>query len=97
VKPTTLSIQFDNAAPAAYVEAGAGLVPDAAGSFTLRGAALPGSEVSVDGVRLTLDKESRFETQLRLAPGARGFGLWIKHPRAGSHYYVRRVLGGVTP
>jgi hypothetical protein len=96
-KPTTLSIRFDNAAPAAYVEAPTGLMPGADGSYTLRGGALPGSTVSVDGVPLTLDKESRFETQLRLAPGARGFGLWIKHPRAGSHYYVRRVAAAGAP
>lgn len=93
-KPTTLFIRFDNAAPAAYVESAAGLTRQADGSYLLRGGALPGSEVSVDGKRLTLDKESRFETTLKLAPGRRGFGLWIKHPRAGSHYYVRRVQGG---
>jgi hypothetical protein len=94
---TTLIIRFDNAAPTAYLESAQALARNADGTFTLRGGALPGSEISVDGVRVPLDAEGRFETRVTLAPGARGFGLAIKHARAGSHYYVRRAQDGKAP
>jgi hypothetical protein len=93
----TLIIRFDNAAPTAYLESAQALARNADGTFTLRGGALPGSEVSVDGARVPLDAEGRFETRASLAPGARGFGVAIKHPRAGSHYYVRRGQDGRAP
>ncbi|HEX6241168.1 MAG TPA: hypothetical protein VFZ61_09760, partial [Polyangiales bacterium] len=97
VKPTTLRIVFDNTTPAAYVEAATTLTRAADGRYTLRGGALPGSQVSVSGRNVPLDSNARFEIELGLPPGMRAFWFAIKHPRAGSHYYVRRVPDGGGP
>ncbi len=90
-KPTTVSIRFDNAAPAAYLEGEIVLKPSADGSVTLSGAALEGSQLSLDGKPVQLDRAARFDVRVVPEASARGVGLWIKHPRLGSHHYVRRV------
>jgi hypothetical protein len=92
-KPTTVSIRFDNAAPAAYLEGEGALKQSANGSVELSGAALDDSQISIDGKPVVLDRAARFEARVVPDAGARGVGLWIKHPRLGSHHYVRRVQG----
>lgn len=92
-KPTTLVIRFDNAAPAAYLESEGTLKQAANGTVTVSGAALDDSQISLDGKPVSLDRAARFEASVAPATSARGVGLWIKHPRLGSHHYVRRIQG----
>jgi hypothetical protein len=92
-KPTTLVIQFDNSAPAAYLDGGDALEPAPDGALLLRGAALEHSQLSLEGQPIALDHAARFEARIRPAADARGVGLWIRHPRLGSHHYVRRIRG----
>jgi hypothetical protein len=96
-KATTLVIQFDNSAPAAYLEGADLLRPAADGSVQLSGAALEDSQLSLEGKPVSLDRSARFEARAIIPGGARGVGLWIKNPRLGSHHYVRRIQGERAP
>lgn len=91
-KVSTLIIDFDNTAPAVYIDQ-----PDEGaawprGEVTVAGAVLPGWAVSVGGVALPLDKQRRFRAQVPAPAGAGGGALAIRvsHPQRGVHYYVRR-------
>ncbi|MFT3923746.1 MAG: FecR domain-containing protein [Myxococcales bacterium] len=92
-KPTTLVIRFDNSAPAAYLEGEGALKPAGDGSVEISGAALDDSQITVDGKPVSLDRAARFDARVVPDPKARGVGLWIRHPRLGSHHYVRRIQG----
>jgi hypothetical protein len=90
-KQTTVELRFDNAAPSASLRA-----PNVAGfepgpSVHVAGIALPGSQVSVLGQRLTLDAQQRFAGDVSVPPGTRSIAVRIQHPRSGTRYYIRRV------
>ena len=88
-KLSSLKIEFDNASPMAHLsspkpQAGFGSVA------SIRGAALKGWSVSINGRRLKLDSHSRFEATGKPKGGDRAVGIRFSHRKRGVHYYLRR-------
>ncbi len=88
---TPLRIVFDNAATVASLRS------PSDGSFApgdtvqVRGVALRGWSVSVEGVPLPLDEQSRFQAHVQVAPERLGLAVRMAHPTRGVQYYVRRA------
>jgi hypothetical protein len=86
-KVSTLIIDFDNTAPAVYIDE-----PDDgeawAAEVTIKGAVLPGWTVGIDGVALPLDKQRRFRATVPAPPST--LAIRVSHPQRGVHYYLRR-------
>jgi hypothetical protein len=86
-KVSTLIIDFDNTAPAIYIDE-----PDDGqgwgGEVTVQGAVLPGWTPSIDGVPLPLDRQRRFRATVPAPSGA--LAIRVSHPQRGVHYYLRR-------
>jgi hypothetical protein len=86
---SSLRIEFDNTARSlSLVEPREG---SAAGERTwVSGVALLRSQVSANGVPLTLDAKGRFRAEVPVDT-ARSVVVRATHPAAGVHYYVRRL------
>ncbi len=86
-KVSTLIIDFDNTAPAIYIDE-----PDDGegwgGEVAVEGAVLPGWTPSIDGVLLPLDRQRRFRATVPAPAGA--LAIRVSHPQRGVHYYLRR-------
>lgn len=86
-KVSTLIIDFDNTAPAIYIDE-----PDDGqgwgGEVAVEGAVLPGWTPSIDGVPLPLDRQRRFRATVPAPAGA--LAIRVSHPQRGVHYYLRR-------
>jgi hypothetical protein len=91
-KPTTVDIQFDNAAPTASLESppAAGFRPDQ--PVLVRGIALEGTRLSIEGQPISLDRQHAFTHTLAPASGQQVLSVRFQHPAHGVRYYVRRVL-----
>jgi hypothetical protein len=89
-KTSVLRIEFDNAAPSASLQAPAVSQAWRGGSVEVAGTALPGSEVSVDGTAVPLDRQGRFSVQVT---ASHSVAVRLAHPRLGLHYYLRRDGG----
>ena len=87
-KDSTLTIEFDNAAPSGYIEAPMDGQPWAA-SIGVRGIALPGWTANVDGVDLPVDNQGRFAGTVP-APHANAIAIRLANAQRGVHYYLRR-------
>ncbi len=86
---TSLVVQFDNAAPAAEITAPVDGQPLSA-TVHVGGVAGDGASVSVSGVPLTLDAQSRFNGDVPGPPADnRVLAVRIAHPVRGTHYYLR--------
>jgi hypothetical protein len=85
---TRLTIDFDNAAAAAYIRR---VESTAAGGVRVEGAAVSDSKVSVNGESVQLDQHRRFTAQVDPLPGSRACALRIAHREGGVHYYVLRT------
>ena len=88
-KVSTLIIDFDNTAPAVYIDE-----PDdgeawAGATVAVKGAVLPEWTVSVDGVTLPLDRQRRFSASVPV-PASGALAITLRHPQRGTHYYLRR-------
>jgi hypothetical protein len=83
-----LSVKFDNAVPAVYIES-----PKPVAAFgsqiTVSGQTLSGWSASVDGADIDVDRDGRFSTEIG-APSANALAIKLSHPRQGVHYYLRR-------
>ncbi len=90
---TTLSIAFDNAAPLASIDQRGEVARDGRGQVTLSGVVPLGSRVSLAGQALALDAGGRFEASALPGEADAAVSLRVEHPRAGLHYYVRRIEG----
>jgi hypothetical protein len=90
---TTLRIAFDNAAPTASFDQRGKLERDADGKTHVSGIVPQGARVSLDGQALTVDGSGRFSGEAAVAIGEGVVALRVEHPRAGLHYYLRRVAG----
>lgn len=90
---TTLNINFDNAAPMASIDQRGDVAPDGAGQVRLSGVVPLGSRVSLAGQALALDAGGRFEASAQPTDADAAVALRVEHPRAGLHYYVRRIEG----
>lgn len=89
-RPTSVVVQFDNAAPTASISAPAerGFAPGA--TVSVAGMALPGWTVSAAGRELPQDNQQRFSGEVT-APGDLGaLAIRFSHPQRGVHYYLRR-------
>jgi hypothetical protein len=84
---TSLTIDFDNAAAAAYLRK----VEQVGGQIRVEGAAVRDATVTLGGARVELDQHRRFAAQGRLDPGERSLALRIAHKAGGVHYYVLRA------
>lgn len=87
-KVSTLIIDFDNTAPAVYIDRPDDGAAWPSGELEVAGAVLPGWSVSVDGVELPLDKQRRFRATVPAPAGA--LPIQVSHPQRGVHYYLRR-------
>ncbi len=88
---TTLIVDFNNSTPAGYIaEPRNGVVP--AGNVRVRGAALEGSTVTVNGSPAPLDGQRRFSVEV-VPPSGEALAIRIVSPGRGIHYYLRH-LGG---
>jgi len=88
-KDTSLVIGFDNAAPAAEIRSPADGDP-LAPTVHVAGVAGEGASVSVSGVALPLDSQSRFSGDVPgPSPESRVLAVRIAHPVRGTHYYLR--------
>lgn len=91
--PTTLAIRFDNAAPSASLREPANGSFAAGASVAVRGVALEGWNVTVNGESIPLDEQHRFDGNAQVGADAAGIAIRLFHPRRGVHYYVRRASG----
>lgn len=89
-KTSVLRIEFDNAAPSAYLRLPAVSQAWRGDSLEVAGTALPDSEVSVNGVAVPLDRQGRFSTQVPLPIATGSVAVRLTSPRQGVHYYLRR-------
>ena len=89
-RPTTVVIQFDNAAPTASIAAPAegGFAPGA--SVSVLGTALPGWTVNVGNQQLPQDAQQRFSGQVIAPADGAAIAIRFSHPLRGVHYYLRR-------
>ena len=95
---TTLAISFDNAAPMASIDQRGEVARDGSGQVRLSGVVPLGSRVSLAGQALALDAGGRFEASALPGQADAAVSLRVEHPRAGLHYYVRRIEGaGAEP
>ena len=87
-KDSTLTIEFDNAAPSGYIEAPTDgqAWPSSIG---VRGIALPGWTANVDGQDLPVDNQGRFSGTVP-APHANAVAIRLANAQRGVHYYLRR-------
>jgi hypothetical protein len=88
---TVLRIGFDNAAPAAYLrEPAEGFHPDG-DEVTVAGAAIEGATVYIDGEKVDLDGQQRFNETVDMTGHEGAISVRISHPSRGVHYYLRRL------
>ncbi|HKP57943.1 MAG TPA: hypothetical protein VJV78_14520 [Polyangiales bacterium] len=92
-KTTTLNVSFDNAAPAASLEAPSPLGFAAGETVHVQGVAVAGARVSIDGRPIELSDDQRFALDHALPPGARALAVRFQDPGRGTSYYVRRRIG----
>jgi hypothetical protein len=92
-KASVLRIEFDNAAPSASLQLPSVSQAWRGDSVEVAGTALPGSEVSVDGAAVPLDRQGRFSTAVKLPVPTGSIAVRLAHPRLGLHYYLRRDAG----
>lgn len=89
-KPTTLVIQFDNAAPKASISSPADRSFGRGGNVLVAGMALPGWVVAVAGKVLAQDPQNRFSSKVVAPTSQRALAIRFSHPQRGTHYYLRR-------
>ena len=89
-KTSTLRIEFDNAAPSAFLRQPAVGKAWTGASLEVAGTALPGSSVSVAGTSVDADRKGRFSTSVSLPVASGIVAIRTAHSKAGIHYYLRR-------
>jgi hypothetical protein len=86
-KVSTLIIDFVQTAPQIYIsDPGDGQTWS--DPVVVRGAALPGWTVTIDGVTVPVDAQRRFTASVAKPP--RAIAIRVSHPERGVHYYLRR-------
>jgi hypothetical protein len=90
-KSRRLQIRYDNATPdlqIVYPPNGAAVSTD---SIEAKGVCIPGSKVSINGVKVELDETARFSRPVKLKAGVNHIIFLVVDPRRGSSYYIRQV------
>lgn len=82
-------IAFDNASTSGYLRSPRIGASWNGSTVEVEGAGITGSRVSVNGKRLALDQQRRFEARVT-KPDQGALAVRFSHPRRGIHYYVRR-------
>jgi hypothetical protein len=90
---STMTIDFDNAAPAAFLREPGN---DAAWGARVKvsGVVLDGYAVTVDGTVVPLDIHQRFTAEVPAPVDHDAIAVKFVHPARGVHYYLRRRGGG---
>lgn len=91
-KSRRLGIRYDNATPnlqIIYPRSGLAVSED---RIEVRGAAIPGSSVFINGQAVTLDDTHRFVHAVSLKPGLNDIIFRVVDKRSGSSLYLRRVV-----
>jgi len=91
-KSRTLAIRYDNATPNLQIKHPRNGLAVSAAQLEVKGIAIRGSRVYVNGSPATLDSAYRFSHQVSLRPGENLILFRVSHPRSGSSYYIRRVV-----
>lgn len=86
-KHSRLKVSFDNAASTGYLSAPAANKEITPGTVQVKGAAVLGWSVFVGPKRLSLDRQHRFDEQVKV--GSDGLAVRFSHPKYGNHYYLR--------
>ncbi len=89
-RQTSLSILFDNAAPAASLNTPASVKARSGDTLTVSGTALPGWDVQVEGQAARRDAQGRFSEATVMPSERRAVVIRISHPERGTHVYLRR-------
>jgi len=89
-RQTTLSIEFDNAAPTASINTPTSLELVPGASLTISGTALPGWDVSVEGKPASCDAQGRFSVESSVPNERRAIAVRLSRPGRGTHVYLRR-------
>jgi hypothetical protein len=87
---STLRIDFDNAAPSAYLSSPKPTAAFAGQTVTVAGAAMEGWDVSIAGDQVALDAKHRFSTVLTVPKDQHSISVKFRHPKRGTHFYLRR-------
>lgn len=92
IKSRRLSIRYDNATPDLQIVYPRNGVTVAGASLEVRGVAMRGSRVFVNGVAATLDDAYRFRHTVALKPGPNKIVFRVEDKRRGSSVYLRHVV-----
>ena len=88
----SLVIRYDNATPNLQIKHPRNGLAVPAAQLEVKGIAIRGSRVFVNGAPAALDAAYRFTHQVSLRPGENVILFRVVHPRSGSSYYIRRVV-----
>ncbi|MDQ3038131.1 MAG: hypothetical protein M3Y87_37410, partial [Myxococcota bacterium] len=89
--PTTIRIEFDNAAPTATLSSPADRSFARGATVRIEGVALEGWSVRAGDRELALDPQHRFAGEVATDAARRGVAVRLAHPERGVHYYVRHA------
>lgn len=92
-RTTTVQIKFDNAAPKAMLRAPADRGFSPGERVHIEGVALPTWKVGVAGGRIEKDDSDRFSGEVVTSAERPDVAVSLRHPRLGTHYYLRRAAG----
>lgn len=90
-RTSTLSIEFDNAAPSTSLRSPRVSERWSGDSLRVQGVALVGSSVKVGQKNVSIDGDGRFSSSISLAEGQRSIAVRVSHRKQGVHYYIRRA------
>jgi hypothetical protein len=90
-RTTTVDIRFDNAAPKASLSAPVDRAFDPGDRVKVAGVALPTWKVSVDGGTIVMGGNDRFSGEVVTSIERPDIAVRLRHPRLGTHYYLRRA------
>lgn len=91
---SSIAIHFDNATPAVSLQTPVSSGVGPGGQLPIRGTALPGWSVTVDGKPVGQDAEGRFSVNTSMPTDGRPTTVQLTHPTRGAHVYLRRPGGG---
>lgn len=89
-KKSILRIDFDNAAPSAYLQSPKPSATWPETSVEVSGGAAEGWKVSAGGKSVGLDRQGRFAAPVTRTADENGIAIELSHPTRGVHLYVRR-------
>lgn len=90
-KTSTLSIEFDNAAPSTYLRSPRVGERWSGGQVRVQGVALIGSSVKVGDTPVSVDQNGRFASNITVVEGEKSLAVRVSHRKQGVHYYIRRA------